>query len=89
MNRRFRADDITKAFVRATSRYLRMRKGLDVVKLLSRSMRVFEDLTEAMEFGEDHFSALLCLREWNEEMVKHPEYEFRCFVYNDKINAIT
>lgn len=41
------------------------------------------------QFGPDHSKISLCLREWLEEVIDRPQYEFRCFVHDLKLNAIT
>eukprot|EP01130_Rhizamoeba_saxonica_P004084 TRINITY_DN1680_c0_g1_i1.p1 TRINITY_DN1680_c0_g1~~TRINITY_DN1680_c0_g1_i1.p1 ORF type:complete len:221 (-),score=33.82 TRINITY_DN1680_c0_g1_i1:49-711(-) len=64
--------------------------GTRAIDLLSRSTRVREDLTKILCFGliED-FECQLVIREWIDEVVDRPEYEFRGFVSEKKLNALS
>ncbi|PRP78291.1 hypothetical protein PROFUN_13825 [Planoprotostelium fungivorum] len=79
----------TIAFVKATNRCLVTSSGIEAVQVLTRSMRIYEDLIKCIQFGEKHFEAKLVIREWLEEVINKPEMEFRCFVCKNQMNAIT
>jgi len=79
----------TALFVRATNKALRVRNGEQAIKLLVSSLRVQEDLGKAIEFGEGVFSSAIVVREWIDEVVNHPEMEFRGFVHKNNLNAVT
>eukprot|EP01094_Clydonella_sp_ATCC50884_P018085 TRINITY_DN3287_c0_g1_i1.p1 TRINITY_DN3287_c0_g1~~TRINITY_DN3287_c0_g1_i1.p1 ORF type:complete len:702 (-),score=295.00 TRINITY_DN3287_c0_g1_i1:1173-3278(-) len=81
--------EVVSSFVVATNRCLLVEGGAAAVRLLVRSDRIYEDLGVVTDFGREHFSAHVVVREWDEEMVAHPEMEFRCFVGNGTLNAIT
>ena len=57
--------------------------------LLVRSVRIAEDLTKYLSYGNGMLPIQLVLREWNEKCVAHPEGEFRCFVGHNRLNAVT
>lgn len=58
-----------------------------VLKIFIMSSRVYEDLEEAKEFQTKSYSISLIVREWYEGI--HVDMEFRCFVYNGKMNGIS
>ena len=53
------------------------------------SERICSDINRNIGFGEQNWDLKLVFREWIDTVVDHPEYEFRCFVHNRKLNAIT
>jgi len=77
------------AFIRATIKMTRVSSGLEALDLLRRSTRIREDLDKILRFGEEHFSARVTVREWLDEVAERPEYEFRGFVHNKELNAVT
>jgi len=79
----------TNAFVIATNRFLRISSAKDAIYLLTNSDRVSEDLLKAMNFGKKLFDAELVLREWLDEMIRRPQYEFRAFVHKQQLNAMS
>jgi len=82
-------DSQTAAFVIATNRYLKITSGAQAVKLLTISTRVSPDLNRALDFGPKLFKAKIILREWDDYVPDHPEMEFRGFVRNNTLNALS
>jgi len=64
--------------------YLCVRSGEEAMALLLTSERVFTDLRDWLEYGEPE---QICFREWDPEM--QLEYEFRAYISNGKITAIS
>jgi hypothetical protein len=56
---------------------------------LSRSTRIKEDLGKILQFGKEHFFASIVLREWLDEVADRPHMEFRAFVNEGKLNAMS
>ena len=86
--------DLIPAFVRATNRYLKVENGKKALELLIESHRIREDLNRMLNLGKQKFEKVkdavsIVLREWLEEVVERPQFEFRAFVHNNHINAIT
>jgi hypothetical protein len=63
---------------------LRVRSGRDAMSLLLTSERVYSDMLDWVRYGEPE---QICLRQWNDDLTL--EYEFRVFVYDNKITAIS
>eukprot|EP01080_Neovahlkampfia_damariscottae_P008476 gene8476-298_t len=80
---------ISHAIIIATNKMMKVETGKDALELLIKSNRVFQDLSKSISFGEDFYQSKLILREWVDEVVNHPEMEFRCFVHEKQLNAIT
>jgi len=79
----------TWAFVKATNKSMRVTNGKEAMHLLSRSTRIYEDLSKILQFRDDLFEVKLIFREWLDEVPEHPEMEFRGFVNQGKLNALT
>lgn len=75
------------AYTRAMNRLMRVNNGSQAFDLLSKSYRVYEDLSKNVSFGETHFKSNIEIREWIPEVVEHPENEFRCFVHSKSLNC--
>lgn len=60
-----------------------------MLALFGKSSRIREDLSRAVNFGREHFCTSIVLREWCEEGVRTPQGEFRAFVHDKKITALT
>eukprot|EP01126_Amoeba_proteus_P006191 TRINITY_DN12150_c0_g1_i1.p1 TRINITY_DN12150_c0_g1~~TRINITY_DN12150_c0_g1_i1.p1 ORF type:complete len:341 (+),score=75.12 TRINITY_DN12150_c0_g1_i1:453-1475(+) len=78
------------AFTRANVRILRVTSGKQAMKLFLNSNRVHEDLrgmcsTTCLKDDSQTLTHIV-VRKWEEIL---PEFEFRCFVYNHSITAIT
>ena len=63
---------------------LKIKNGKEALNLLLTSQRTHQDITDWINFGGKE---QIVLREWNNELTC--DYEFRAFVYNNKITAIT
>jgi hypothetical protein len=79
-------NDLYISFASSLTQALKVRNGNEALDLLLNSERVFTDLRRALDFSE-RFEVKLILREWNDS-IKY-EYEFRCFVYQNSLNAIS
>jgi hypothetical protein len=79
----------TSVFVVATNRALKVTSGSEALYLLAKSDRISEDLNKILPFGEEHFSLNLILREWLDEVVERPQFEFRAFVHQNQLNAMS
>jgi hypothetical protein len=79
----------THSFVVATNKALRIRSGQDALYLLTRSDRICQDLSKLMPYGPGLFSATLMIRQWLSEVAVRPQYEFRAFVHQNKLNAMS
>jgi len=77
------------AFQSAATAFLKVESADDVIGLLLRSVRIFEDINGALEAGEEYFSCSLVFREWDPRIPSRQQYEFRGFVFNRKLNALT
>jgi len=77
------------AFIRAGSKALRVTSGAQALHLLTRSERVREDLNRQLAFPDPLFQGEIVLREWLPELAERPEYEFRGFVNEGRLNALT
>eukprot|EP00698_Gefionella_okellyi_P003035 TRINITY_DN12856_c0_g1_i1.p1 TRINITY_DN12856_c0_g1~~TRINITY_DN12856_c0_g1_i1.p1 ORF type:complete len:396 (+),score=81.96 TRINITY_DN12856_c0_g1_i1:27-1190(+) len=78
------------AFFRAQLHSLRVHTGAEAVVLLGHSERVFIDLTRTLKLREQVYGTTipvnLVVREWT---TLDLNYEFRGFVYNRKLTALT
>lgn len=83
-------------FTIASCAALKITTAQDAVKLLLHSQRVFDDIMRCdldMEMSadskdpEDYWNLKLVVREWWPHLF--PPFEFRCFVYDDFMTAIT
>jgi gamma-glutamylcyclotransferase (GGCT)/AIG2-like uncharacterized protein YtfP len=64
--------------------WLNIKNGKDALSLLLTSERVYAEMVDWLKFGEPE---QLCFREWEPELKL--EYEFRAFVYNGVLTAIS
>ncbi|KAF0982944.1 hypothetical protein FDP41_010923 [Naegleria fowleri] len=77
------------AFLKAMNKSMRVRNGKEALELLGRSQRIYEDLQKNTEFGEELYDSKIIIREWIDEVIENPQYEFRCFVHENHLNAIS
>ena len=82
-------NDASAAEYAARARLLKMKCADDVISTFSRSFRALEDLTGTSRNGAEHNDISIALRRWNEDVVHNGHGEFRCFVHNGQLNAIT
>ena len=72
----------------ASCKGLCVKSGEEAIKLIIYSQRIFQDFKMGqLMIGEDEYKTKLILREFNHNI--DFEYEFRCFVFKNKITAIT
>ena len=74
------------SFASSLTYALKVKNGFEAMDLLLNSERVFTDLRQSIEFSEK-FNVNIIIREWNDSL-KY-DLEFRCFVFNNKLNAIS
>ena len=79
------ATDDAIAYWRATSKAGRVNSGKEAVELLTRSNRVQQDLQLGF-LSHPESSEMLIVRKWSDI---NPELEFRVFIVNNEITAIT
>ncbi|KAJ5078546.1 cell division cycle protein [Anaeramoeba ignava] len=75
----------TIAFVNAKRKCLKVTSGAEALELFRRSSRIREDLMRTLEFP-GAFSLAIIIREWVE---MDASMEFRGFVFNKKLNALS
>ncbi len=77
------------AFTKAMNKAMKIQNGKQALQLLLNSERMSTDISKNLSFGEDHFHSKLIIREWDDNIVENPQLEFRCFVHEGKLNAVT
>jgi hypothetical protein len=77
------------AFAKATARMLRVTDAEKALMLLVKSDRISQDLAKSFEFPDALFDVQVVLREWDDRVPECPGMEFRGFVHNNKLNAVT
>eukprot|EP01080_Neovahlkampfia_damariscottae_P003788 gene3788-6949_t len=82
-------NSIGHALIIATNKMMKIENSRDAIELLIKSSRVYEDLSKNISFGKEHYQSKLILREWIPEVVDHPEMEFRCFVHEKNLHAVS
>ena len=82
-------NSIGHAMIIATNKMMKIESSKDAIQLLIKSSRIYEDLSKNVSFGKKHYQSKLVLREWIPEIVDHPELEFRCFVHEKNLNAVS
>lgn len=79
----------TLAYIKAMNHIMRLENGDDVIEMFGHSYRIFEDLSASLRYPPHLFDVKLVLRQWREEVPSYPEGEFRAFVHNKNLNALT
>jgi len=79
----------TWSFIKATNKFMKVLNGKEAMELILKSSRVREDLSGMLNFGDEFFKCDIIVREWVDEVSERPEYEFRGFANNYKLNALT
>ncbi|KAL9645395.1 hypothetical protein ABK040_002594 [Willaertia magna] len=77
------------AFLKAMNKSMKISTGKDAMYLLTNSQRVYEDLTKNVDFGKELYESKMILREWIDEVAENPQYEFRSFVHEKSLNAVS
>lgn len=78
-----------RAFGIAAARWMRVTSAEKALRLLVLSDRVSQDLAKALEFPPSLFDEAVVLREWDASVPGNPGGEFRGFVHNNCLNALT
>merc|ERR1712048_1294837 len=66
-----------------------MKNADDVISTFARSFRSMEDLSGTLRLGDEHSDISIALRKWHDAVPTNGHGEFRCFVHNKSLNAIT
>jgi len=80
------------SFVKATTKIMKITTGEEAMNLLRNSERIHSDLAKILHFekvSEKLCNSDLVFREWMDECPDRPEYEFRGFVNNNQLNALS
>ncbi|ETO13393.1 hypothetical protein RFI_23982 [Reticulomyxa filosa] len=72
-----------------TAKLLKMTCGKDVLDTFSASFRSLEDLQAEIALGEKHMNLSLAFRQWEDKIPYTAHGEFRGFVNNRQLNAVT
>jgi len=76
-------------FMKSIYKRLIVENATTAIELLVKSRRVREDLEQVKQFYQHGLSTCLCVRKYNKELIEHPELEFRAFVHDNKLTAIS
>lgn len=80
---------VTICFTKAMNKAMKIQTGKQAMELLLNSERISTDISKNLNFGNTHFHSKIILREWDDEIVENPHLEFRCFVHEQNLNAVT
>ena len=79
-----------RAFTRVMSSKNQVKNGKEAMNLLRHSLRIKEDLQQLNTWNKiTGLNASISVRKWNSDVARHPGMEFRGFVYNNKLNAVS
>jgi len=79
-----------RAFTRVMTTRNQARSGKDAMYLLRHSLRIKEDLQQLHTWNKiAGLSVSISVRKWNADVARHPSMEFRGFVYNNQLNAVS
>ena len=76
-------------FLKAMNKAMRVSSGKEALTLLVVSDRISEDLSKNNQFADSLYFSRLVVREWIPQVVESPHLEFRSFIYDKKINAVS
>jgi hypothetical protein len=82
-------NNVAMAWGVATLKFQRVTTAEEVIFLMCESFRIYEDLSVVRSFPPEHFEISLVLREWDDRVPANQLLEFRGFVHNAKLNAVT
>lgn len=86
---RYSPNTILIGFLKAMNKAMGVRTGAQALKLLTVSDRVAEDLSKNESFDDALFFSKLVVREFDPRVAENPHLEFRSFVYDRNLNAIS
>ena len=79
-----------RAFTRIMSTRNRVRNGKEAMYLLRHSLRIKEDLQQLNTWNKiAGLKVSISVRKWEAVVARHPGMEFRGFVYDNKLNAVS
>ena len=79
-----------RAFTRVMSAKNQVKNGKEAMFLLRHSLRTKEDLQQLTSWNKTAgLTASITVRKWNPDVARHPGMEFRGFVYNNQLNALS
>ena len=81
---------VLRAFTRVMSAKNQVKNGKEAMYLLRHSLRTKEDLQQLTAWNKiAGLTASITVRKWNPDVARHPGMEFRGFVYNNQLNALS
>jgi len=89
LKNKYSSFEIMRAITKACTRSLHVTSGSDAISLLLASTRIHQDLSRVESFGIQSVPVSIVVRQWNENVLHRPSMEFRGFVYNNSLNALT
>lgn len=89
LKHQFTNTEVMGAFVKASTASMQVKNGLEAIDLLLESSRVNQDLSKVEEFGLNNATAAIVVRKWNPNVVTRNHMEFRGFVYQNQLNAVS
>ena len=79
-----------RAFTRVMSSKNQVKNGKEAMYLLRHSLRIKEDLQQLNTWNKiAGLNTSISVRKWNSDVARHPGMEFRGFVYNNQLNAVS
>jgi len=79
-----------RAFTRVMSTRNQVKSGKEAMYLLRHSLRVKEDLQQIHNWNQiAGMNVSISVRKWNPDVARYPGMEFRGFVYNNELNAVS
>ena len=79
-----------RAFTRVMSTKNQVRNGKEAMYLLRHSLRIKEDLQQLHTWNKiAGLKVNISVRKWDPTVARHPGMEFRGFVYNNQLNAVS
>jgi hypothetical protein len=82
-------NNVATAWAVATLQFQRVTTADEVIFMMGESSRIYEDLTAMRCFPPEHFDMSIVLREWDDTIPANQLREFRGFVHNANLNAVT
>lgn len=79
-----------RAFTRVMSSKNQVKDGKEAMYLLRHSLRIKEDVQQLKTWNKiAGLNTSISVRKWNFDVARHPGMEFRGFVYNNQLNALS
>eukprot|EP01095_Lingulamoeba_sp_RSL-Kostka_P007883 TRINITY_DN2564_c0_g1_i1.p2 TRINITY_DN2564_c0_g1~~TRINITY_DN2564_c0_g1_i1.p2 ORF type:complete len:426 (-),score=115.59 TRINITY_DN2564_c0_g1_i1:1045-2322(-) len=85
----FNGDQVLQCFVKSCTKSMRLFNGKSAIDLCLKSDRIFQDLSKVERFGLNNVQVFIVIRKFDETVIQNPGMEFRGFVYNNSLNALS